>query len=239
MRLLFVITLVAVLIFSCAAQETSIRISTAQGKVFSIIVPTDIQEFVIAPFQIDVVKIEGLENLPNLKKLTLEVLYTLEDFSFLESLVTLEVLVLESCNIKNTDFLKSLTNLKILYLNGVGFHSNKLSLSQDMNLEVLYVRAIHSWPPNRYFVLPIEDLPSSMEYLVLDLNIFLRMTDEFLDSISHVPTIIMGKDDYKQNPEYFRKHKNFIFKPSREVLPHKFRVNTIRARTAKYGFYGG
>lgn len=150
--------------FCMYAQETVITYINTDGSETSEVVSQDISKLEI--FGGYIYEIRGLEKLTNLKTLNIEYGGFLEkDLSFLKDLKTVEVLILQTQDVYNTDFLSGWTNLKAVIFQGVSFYTDIINLTTNYNLEYFEMTNCHiDKLPQIYYNKDIQLAPINLSY---------------------------------------------------------------------------
>ncbi|MBN2443681.1 MAG: hypothetical protein JXJ04_20135, partial [Spirochaetales bacterium] len=145
-----------------------------------------------------------------------------------------------SC-IEDFDFIKKMTNLKVLYIEGNSIKVNDFDFVNNNKLEFIALNNITKVDENcigidTLFDLNIKNIPTNLKYLDLSLNGYLKFDNIFLKKIETIPNIFLDSMEYEKNKDYFDKHKNFKFEFPEEILPQEYHFEELRKKP-EYFFY--
>jgi Leucine-rich repeat (LRR) protein len=179
-----------------------------------------------------IIKIEGIENIKNLKYLYIK--HSLEDFSFLDKLESLEMLVIEDSVTIDLNFLSELKKLKTLYLNGVTIKQTTIDFSNNINLEFVFLGNLNYNSKNKFFELDFVNTPKTIKCIDLSLSIYIIITESLMNKIIHTPIILVMNEPvsvgnkFKINEDYLEEHPNIITKNIRRMQPKEIQQKYIR-----------
>jgi hypothetical protein len=167
------------------------------------------------------------------------------DLSFLKEMEKLKILIIIEYfeNIADPSYLLHLSNLEILYINGIHIKNPySFNFINNKKLKYLALKAVTLDWAGRYYELVIENIPESLKYMDMSLSSFILLTKDFLDKLSSIPYVFLDDPQYRiyqlfpyrgsikeVDKSYFEDKPNFIFKNPDEVLPEEYRKENIFA----------
>jgi hypothetical protein len=245
MRRILIILLLTIGFMSCMADEKIIvtkKIVERNGTGF--IEKTVEETFPLSTEQLSlsipvmgtsVVKIEGVEKLTNVKRLLLG--YDLQDFSFLEKLVNVEILILKYLDKPiDLDFIKKMPKLKIVYVEDIVMIKEELDFQNNQELEFISLSNIRSKNRNGPFKLTMNNMPKTIRYIDLHLAALIIKDEIFFNSLQNVFCVIIHNDihfpTFKVDEEYLKTHQNIKIGNPDKILPVKYQREQV------YGLFG-
>lgn len=92
-------------------------------------------------------------------------------------------------------------------------------------------------PYGKLFKLYFKNIPKTIKYLNLQDTLYWQKEIDFLDSIKHIPVILIDKELYKQQLKFFSKLSNFYSKTTDEILPAELTNENLFYKDTKYQFF--
>lgn len=154
--------------------------------------------------------IEGLEKFDEIEELVFSYTAFLNDFSFLEGLKNVKVLVFDTVSIANMDFVKSMESLEGLIIQGSKIDFELLELNNQM-LE--YIEITNS---NIEEMPVIRNIPGSLKVINLAYNKILTLDANLIDQNSNVKFILSG------NPVHIDSENVVIDQNFYDIIPDKY-----------------
>ena len=206
----FILLVLVLFANSCFSNTTEIKIETKSKELIVKKVNINAKNLYIATkHKVGgfASKFYGMEKLKNIENLYIG--YGIYDFSFIEKLPKLQLLMLDGTSPPiDFSFLTKLKNLKILYVYGVILKDSNLNLKMNSNLEFLALNSIMI--KENPFYLKLENIPNRVTYIDLSSNVSLRINSELLESLLNVPNVFISKKLLtKQAENIFNKNDNF------------------------------
>lgn len=176
-------------LFISAQDKITVQLGYKEG-IQEVTYSIDTRDIIYA-YKSDVLSINGLEKLPNLKSISLIGLPDLQDISFLQFCNGLETVIIDSCSkLVNIDSLFSIPTIKSIMIRGCP----RLGLNDEILLDLkrmdnlVYLQIADS---NITAVQIKDNIPNSLKYLNLSGNKMKKA--EFVDSIpEHVWISLFG-----------------------------------------------
>ena len=154
--------------------------------------------------------IEGLEKFDEIDELIFSYTAFINDFSFLEGLKNVKILVLDTVSITNMDFLKGMENLEGLIIQGSKIDFDVLDLENTM-LE--YIEITNS---NIVEMPEIRNVPDSMKVFNFTYNKISRLDINFINQNNDVKFILSGNPIINESDNVVTDH-NFY-----DLIPVKY-----------------
>ncbi|MBN1648509.1 MAG: hypothetical protein JW874_10805 [Spirochaetales bacterium] len=232
MKRIFVVLLLITVILGCDKDDNLIKItektkirkldgSGIEYKVNERYVPASTETLVLKyEMGHNVEIIEGVEQLKKLKNLYIG--YGLLDFRFLEEMKSVKILWIERFLFDdgiNLGFLNKLPKLQILIINQIVLANTIIDFSKNRKLEYTQLNNLHFPMEIRKeqsnVTLSVRNVPKSLEFLDMSMNIEPKITDEFLKSLESIPFVAIPDDELlgenKPSKEYLNGHANFLY----------------------------
>ncbi len=256
-KIFIIVILLEITFVSCSYSENVIIKVVAENKMYEKELPANTTDLVFDIGQFtQVQKQEGLEKLKELKKLYIKLGGFFSDYSFLKNFEKLETLIMPHCMIDNIDFLDNLKNLEVLILENCTIYKNKIDLKNNKKLKYLSYNVIYYEPhktinveptPIKPFSPNIINIPEGLDYLNISQSLYIILSRELLNNIVKVPHVLLGDSNFEYYAEEYKKrnefaevyksyidnkvfilsHPNFVMKKPEEVLPEKYREDTL------------
>lgn len=199
-------------------------------------VPANTEQMILLfPIGKELHKVDGIENLKNLKRL-IAGYYGYCDLSFISRLNNLEILIIDNVREPvDLGMIMKSPKLKILYLAGIEIIKEELNLQNNKELEYVYLSNIRSINRNGKYELSIKNVPESLKYVDLYLSEFIIINDKLLDSFKNVFCIVPKweffsiENSLQTSPLYLPFHPNVHVYEGKELLPEKYQKKQIYA----------
>jgi hypothetical protein len=119
----------------------------------------------------------------------------LADYSFLEKLINLEILII-STHAKTVDFdlLRNLPKLKILDITNVALNKNELDFQNNNEIEFINLSNVRGKKKTGFYELSLKNVPKSLKCIDMSMSAFVIINKKLLESLKNVPVIVLYKD---------------------------------------------
>jgi len=211
---------------ACAAEEIAITKITTDGiEVLNVNKAITELHF----YKDKTVSIKGLEQLPQLRKVTFMMTAFIKDYSFLSDNANIEILAFDNCKVDDFKFILKLPKLKILVINSCRLKHFSFDFFNNQKLEMLQLNNIRIGDSvDRVTAVPeLYNVPRYLKYLDLSFNDITLISPEFIEATKDVMTIFMSGNRIEESSVNVDRYGNIELFFNEDKLPKEFHSSKI------------
>lgn len=212
-------------IINCNADEVKIKKMTTKGIV-DIMVDKNIEELHF--YKDYTTSIIDLDKLPKLKKITFMMMGFINDYSFVSN-DNIKILAFDYCTIKSINFISNLPNLEVLFINSCDIKDFNLDLINNKKIKVIRFNNLSiSGEKNRIKTIPnIINVPDSLKYLDMSFNEIEYISDDIIENTKNIDKIFIEGNNIKEREFGSGPYGNYFYSLDESILPEEAIGNNI------------